>query len=159
MLGWAFLVDTLWSERPELFLPHRTKLFSDYNEARRSVKRRIEQTLEIFVNLPVYYILPVYYFGRNLPAYPFIPPSPSIETQEYCFFYKLGWYLHILVRSENWPSNTEKIYHYLASISWLGYSLVVQPFSNEVLNFLYFNVFIHRYERKFNRIFEILFYL
>ena len=26
-----------------LFLPHRTKLFSDYNEARRSVKRRIEQ--------------------------------------------------------------------------------------------------------------------
>ena len=26
-----------------LFLPHRTKLFYDYNEARRSVKRRIEQ--------------------------------------------------------------------------------------------------------------------
>ena len=26
-----------------LFLPHCTKLFSDYNEARRSVKRRIEQ--------------------------------------------------------------------------------------------------------------------
>ena len=26
-----------------LFLPHRTKLFSDYNDARRSVKRRIEQ--------------------------------------------------------------------------------------------------------------------
>ena len=26
-----------------LFLPHRTKLFSGYNEARRSVKRRIEQ--------------------------------------------------------------------------------------------------------------------
>ena len=26
-----------------LFLPHRTKLFSDYNQALRSVKRRIEQ--------------------------------------------------------------------------------------------------------------------
>ena len=26
-----------------LFLPHRTKLFSDYNEARLSMKRRIEQ--------------------------------------------------------------------------------------------------------------------
>ena len=26
-----------------LFLPHRTKQFSDYNEARSSVKRRIEQ--------------------------------------------------------------------------------------------------------------------
>ena len=25
------------------FLPHRSKLFSDYNEARRSVKRRVEQ--------------------------------------------------------------------------------------------------------------------
>ena len=28
--------------------------------------------LEIFANLPVYY------FGRNLPASPFIPPSPTI---------------------------------------------------------------------------------
>ena len=26
-----------------LFLPHRTKLFSDYREARRSMKKRIEQ--------------------------------------------------------------------------------------------------------------------
>ena len=29
-------------KRSTLFLPHRTKLFSNYNEARRSVKRRIE---------------------------------------------------------------------------------------------------------------------
>ena len=35
-------------------------------------------TLEIFANLLVYYTLPVYYFGRNFPASPFIPPSPSI---------------------------------------------------------------------------------
>ena len=35
-------------------------------------------TLEIFVNLPVYCTLPVYYFSRNVPASPFIPPSPSI---------------------------------------------------------------------------------
>ena len=30
-----------------------------------------------FCQPPVYCTLPVYYFGRNLPAYPFIPPSPS----------------------------------------------------------------------------------
>ena len=35
-------------------------------------------TLEILTNLPVYCTLPVYYFGRNLPASSFIPPSPSI---------------------------------------------------------------------------------
>ena len=35
-------------------------------------------TLEIFANLLVYCNLPVYYLGRNLPAFPFIPPSPSI---------------------------------------------------------------------------------
>ena len=35
-------------------------------------------TLEIFSNLPVYCTLPIYYFGRNLPASPFIPSSPSI---------------------------------------------------------------------------------
>ena len=29
------------SKTSTLFLPHRTKLFSDYNEARRSVKGRI----------------------------------------------------------------------------------------------------------------------
>ena len=33
---------------------------------------------EDFSNLPVYCTLPVYYFGQNLPASPFILPSPSI---------------------------------------------------------------------------------
>ena len=37
-------------------------------------------TLEIFANLLVYCTLPVYYFGRNLPASLFIPPSPSIRN-------------------------------------------------------------------------------
>ena len=35
-------------------------------------------TLEFFANLPVYCTLPVYYFGRILPASPFILPSLSI---------------------------------------------------------------------------------
>ena len=35
-------------------------------------------TLEIFANLPIYCTRPVYYFGRNLPASPFIRPYPSI---------------------------------------------------------------------------------
>ena len=34
--------------------------------------------LEIFANLTVYCILLIYYFGQNLPASSFIPPSPSI---------------------------------------------------------------------------------
>ena len=33
-----------------------------------------------FANLLVYCTLPVYYFGRNLPASLFIPPSPSIRN-------------------------------------------------------------------------------
>ena len=35
-------------------------------------------SLEVFANLPVDCAVPVYYFGRNLPASPFTPPSPSI---------------------------------------------------------------------------------
>ena len=35
-------------------------------------------TLEIFANFPIYCTLPFCYFGRNLPASLFIPPSPSI---------------------------------------------------------------------------------
>ena len=38
------------------------------------------------------------------------------------------------------------MYHYLALISWLGYHLVVQPFS--------FAFFIYKYKRQFSRILE-----
>ena len=38
-------------------------------------------TLEIFANLPVYY------FGRNLSASPFIPPSPSIWNSRVSTFW------------------------------------------------------------------------
>ena len=41
-------------------------------------------TLEVFAILPVYCTLPVYYFGRNLPASPFIPSSPSIWHSRVC---------------------------------------------------------------------------
>ena len=34
-------------------------------------------TWEIFANLSIHCNLPIYYFGQNLPASPFIPPSPS----------------------------------------------------------------------------------
>ena len=34
----------------------------------------------VFRSLPVYCTFPGYYFGRNLPASPFIPPSPSISN-------------------------------------------------------------------------------
>ena len=76
-----------------LFLPHRTKLFSDYNEARRSVKRRIKQKTKRFfmqINyLCIPYVLFVDIFTRSfddfislkflftefLLAPPFIPTS------------------------------------------------------------------------------------
>ena len=80
-------------------LPHRTKWFSDYNEARRKVKRRIEQKNKWFfmqINyLCIYYVLFVDIFTKSFddfismnavfspaslffPTCPYIAPSPLI---------------------------------------------------------------------------------
>ena len=64
-------------------------------------------TLEIFANLPVYY------FGRNLLASPFIPPSPSIWNSRvsiydmiyiiYMVIYTYMIYIYIYIYTVPWP--------------------------------------------------------
>ena len=41
-------------------------------------------TLEIFANLSIYCTLPVYYFGQNLPAFPFTPLHPPFYEYLLC---------------------------------------------------------------------------
>ena len=83
-------------------LPHRAKLFSDYNQARHRVKRRIEQKNKWFfmqINyLCISYVLFVDIFTKSfddfismkfliavfLPASPFIPTSPFINFGDFC---------------------------------------------------------------------------
>ena len=85
-----------------LFLPHRTKLFFDYNKARRSVKRRIESKNKWFfmqINyLCISYVFVVDIFTRSfddfisiqfliavfLSASPFIPTSLFINFGDFC---------------------------------------------------------------------------
>ena len=84
-----------------LFLPHRTKLFFDYNKARRSVKRRIESKNKWFfmqINyLCISYVFVVDIFTRSfddfisiqfliavfLSASPFIPTSLFINFGDF----------------------------------------------------------------------------
>ena len=85
-----------------LFFPRRTKLFSDYNEARRSVKTRIKQKnkwffiwinylcishvlfVDIFTRLFDDFISKKFLIAVFLPAFPFIPTSPFINFGDFC---------------------------------------------------------------------------
>ena len=52
-----------------LLINHKIVWWSYFNEI---------SNCRVFASLPVHCTLPVYYFGRNLPGFPFIPSSPSI---------------------------------------------------------------------------------
>ena len=68
-----------------LFLPHRTKLFSDYNEAQRSVKRRNEQKNKWFFMWINYLCISMkFLMAVFLPASLFIPTSLFINFGGFC---------------------------------------------------------------------------
>ena len=68
-----------------LFLPHHTKLFSDYNEAQRSVKRRNEQKNKWFFMWINYLCISMkFLMAVFLPASLFIPTSLFINFGGFC---------------------------------------------------------------------------
>ena len=80
----------------------KTINMSHYHSAQILTASRL-LTLEIFANLPVYCIHPVFYFARNLPASPFIPHSLSI-----CLFFAkfyTEFSRQILLKSKNAKQN------------------------------------------------------
>ena len=96
-----------WSlgKATELFVVHVVsssshKLFSDYNEARRSVKRRIEQKNKWFFSLINYLCISMkFLMAVFLPASPFIPTSLFINFGGFCQTLRLLHPPHLLF----WP--------------------------------------------------------
>ena len=58
-----------------LLINHKIVWWFYFNEISNC---RVFASLPVYSNLPVHCTLPVYYFGRNLPGFPFILSSPSI---------------------------------------------------------------------------------